>query len=218
MILMADRSELQCTEQGICTMRLTDTTVKSRMVLLPRVLLIPHLERRLFSVPSFISVNNNTVTFSHGKLELHYSGFTSDIGIPARIKTTALPALTHHVEPISTTNLVLANSSPTLPIVRVPTEILHQRLGTQNAPILLASKHSLWSDTKATLSGDGFCTNCIVAILPFKNNPCTPMTIPNSKYKWVSMDVQNNPMPSNLINGYKHKYLQCIVDIYLHRI
>ena len=54
MILLADGSELQCTEQGTCMMSL-----------LPRVLLIPHLDRRLFSVPSFTSVNNNTVTFSH---------------------------------------------------------------------------------------------------------------------------------------------------------
>ena len=188
------------------------------MVLLPHVLLIPHLDRRLFSVPSFTSVNNNTVTFSHGKLELHYSGFTSDIGIPARIKTTALPALTHHVDPISTTNLVSTNSSPTLPIVRVPTEILHQRLGTHNAPILLASKHSLWSDTKATLSGDGFCTDCRVAVLPFKNLPRIPMTIPGAKHDWVSMDIQDNPMPSNLINGYAHKSLLCIVDVYSRRI
>ena len=113
MILLDVGSELQCTEQGTCTMNLTDNTGKTRAVLLPHVLLIPHLDRQLFSVLSFTSVNNNTVTFSHGKVELHYSGFTSDIGIPTRIKTTALPALTNQVEPISMTNLVSANSSPT---------------------------------------------------------------------------------------------------------
>lgn len=188
------------------------------MVLLPHVLLIRHLDRRLFSVPRFTSVNNNTVTFSYGKLELYYSGFTSDISIPARIKTTSLPAHTYNVEPISTTNLVSTNRIPMSSFVRIPTEILHQWLGKQNAPILLASKHFLWSDMKAILSGDRFCTDFMVAVMPYKNLPCTPKTIPNSKHKWVSMDVQDRPMPSNLIYGYGQKSLLCIVDVYSRRI
>ena len=100
---------------------------------------------------------------------------------------------------------------------RVTTELLHDRLCALNAPLLLASKHELWKDTAAVLSGNGFCTDCRIAVITCTRKSMRPMNTTTQVNDWISVYIVPNRCPTEIIEGYNFVAFLAIVDIYSRR-
>ena len=112
---------------------------------LRRVLNVPGLDRRLFSVHSYCDIPGNGVNFTKDYMHFNFGNHVSKILCPGKDNPTAFP--------------VKINKQKKT-YKRITTDVIHDRLVRKISTILLASKHQLWDDVQATISGDGFCTDC----------------------------------------------------------
>ena len=72
-IYLADGSSVICTQSGSIDIPIIKNNKNLGTLILDDVLIVPHLDRRLFSVNSFLSKGNNWVHFEKNHIELGIS-------------------------------------------------------------------------------------------------------------------------------------------------
>ena len=130
-IKLADGTYTTCTHQGETTLNFTDDLGIQRLLHLQKVLIVPDLDKRLFSVTPFNTIYGNKITFSiHGVLLQFPNGTTLTLPPPKLISTAC----------------VMKTSKPS----KVNINVLHDRLGHRSINgLLTASDHGVWSDVIA---------------------------------------------------------------------
>lgn len=169
------------------------------------MLYVPGLNRRLFSVDSFRTIEGNGVTFDHNKVQLKIAGWICKTLTYGTIKESANESSHHkYITTEDTDNRK-----------KVSCEILHKRLGyISNVNVLYASKMKLWEDTYAKSTSHTWCTECKIEVINIRPLSQTPMAKPDEPHQWISIDVVENPytQSSDQMQG-TETYMLTIIDI-----
>ena len=140
---MADGSSVLCKESGDITIPIKRKQGPNFKLTLKDVLIVPFLDKRLFSVESLISKENNWVQFSRDSI---HSGIKSGPNI--RIPITSLQS----------TALVVINQekleTPDTQKKKVPEEVIHNRLHRSHGALATIRQENLWEDVEITPSPD----------------------------------------------------------------
>ena len=90
-IKLADGTHTNCTHQGEATINFTDELGFKKLLHLKKVLIVPDLDKHLFSVTQFSNIHGNKIMFSiHGVLLQFPSGTTLTLPPPQLVSTACL--------------------------------------------------------------------------------------------------------------------------------
>ena len=194
---------------------------QSRLVL-HRVLFVPGLNRRLFSIPAFCSNDAFTVHMSQRFIQL-------DFGDGATF-TTPLSSTTDSAHEMATSaadgtpvaseaapELAPADDEPvpseTRQLPRLALELAHDRLGHRALRSLMAaSLHGAWDDYRLTSSHDDWCEGCRIATSrsAARSRRGTPMA--EHPFQRIFMDIIPAPSNEGLTNSTAFPCFLLIVD------
>ena len=121
------------------------------------VLIVPNLDRRLFSVNSFLSKGQNWVHFNKEYIELGiHEGPAIKIPITS-LQSTAMVVNVSHKR-------TLPNSGTNKR--KLDTNILHDRFHRSDGALATIKAHDLWRDTSIVQGYDSICTSCKIMTIP----------------------------------------------------
>ena len=238
-VKVADGTILVSKQQGECNVDFYSDEGNKCTLHLHRVLHLPGLTRRLFSVGSFTSDPNYSVTYVRGAVKL---GFNRDnsltIDLPS-IDPSSFEATTSNDDDTSSTgespqlddlqadggektdawnpNCAKFRSSS---ISRMPVEMAHPIFGHRAITSLLnASKAEVWDDLQLIMTGDNWCDSCKVALSSVHRRSKQPMRM-NLDKPLSTIFIDTIPAPSNLrgIKGCNFKdylFIACPTSKYL---
>ena len=183
----------------------TNDTKKKRQKQIPirltRVLWVPNLDRRLFSVEAFTNLaNGNAMTFIAGKIFVRLAdGRRSEI-MAKKITPSISAAVGQHNEQVRTA---------------IDLDLLHDRLGHRNtSTILAASHHHLWLDVRAVATSETFCASCPIATIPHARKNRGPEQKPTRPLDRIGLDIIHNPVPDGVVPESSCQFLLAVIDYY----
>ena len=138
-------------------------------MILEDVLIVPNLDRRLFSVNAFLSKGHNWVHFTPDNIKLGIKDGPS-INIPI----TSLQSNAFIVDHIKRqpgdyakrNSNTPPNVSPQDKKIKINTNILHECLHRPDRFLATIQKHNLWRDVDITQGIDNLCTSCKIMTIP----------------------------------------------------
>ena len=203
MVKLADGSTCTSEEEGQCLLDIQGSDGKQHKLLLMRVLIVPGLDRRLFSVPTFTEYEGNSINFQNN-------------GITVKMGNVSMCVPTSKVGPLLAFHLSVANNASKLPR-RCGTnlEVLHQRLGHRAiTTILAASNNKIWGDQYAIAGSDQYCTSCKIACIRSNKKKNGPMTSAKGPKHRVFVDIIPNASQFGVTSGSIFPYFLLVVDQY----
>ena len=204
-IKVADGTHLKATHQGETIINfIADEGMEVDLRLL-RVLYVPGLQTRLFSIESFTSDGKTSANYSNGQVKLIFGKGTS-----ITIDLPHLPPASfrsQHATPVYT---MCGNSDPPAedledlsnrkvePVKkRMDVHLAHRIFGHKSIPALLnASNHDVWDDTTLFFGGDTWCDSCKIAVSHKQARSKTPMNINGKPLEHIFVDLV--PIPEVL--------------------
>ena len=156
-----------------------------RLLHLQKILIVPDLDKCLFSVTQFSTIYGNKITFSiHGVLLQFPTGTTLTLSPPKLVSTACL---------IRTTKSTKVNIN-----------VLHNKLGHCSINRLLtASNHGVWADVVAQLDITNKCITCPVASHKTATRSKQSVTPPDKPLHTLYLDTVPNQRPKGIIPPFK---------------
>ena len=121
------------------------------------VLIVPTLDRRLFSVNSFLSRGNNRVLFQDDYIELGIKG-----GPKIKIPITSLQSNAMIVNSQNEDYEEKQDHNKT----KINFNIIHHRFHRSHGTIVTIKARDLWEDTHITEGTDSICLSCKTMSIP----------------------------------------------------
>ena len=179
-IKLADGTHTNCTHQGEATIQFTDDLGIKQLLHLQKVLIVPDLDKRLFSVTQFSNVHGNKITFSiHGVLLQFPTGTTLTLPPPQLVSTACL----------------IRTSKPS----KININTLHNRLGHRSIHgILTASDHNVWADVVAQPDIINKCISCPIASHKMSTRSKKNVTPPETPLHTIYLDTVHYPRPKGI--------------------
>ena len=193
-IKLADGTYTTCTHQGEATLNFTDDLGLQRLLHLQKVLIVPDLDKRLFSVTQFSTIYGNKITFSiHGVLLQFPTGTTLTLPPPKLVSTAC----------------VMRTSKP----FKVNINVLHDRLGHRSINgLLTASDHGVWADVVAQPDIINKCITCPIASHKMATRSKQSVTPPDKPLHTLYLDTVPNPRPKGITSPSRCTNFLFIVD------
>ena len=175
----------------------TDDMGLKKSIHLAKVLTVPSLDRRLFSVTEFASYYGNKMTFSpHGVLFQFPSGSTLTLP-PQKLTSTACLSTTGNTKRILRTNI----------------NILHHWLGHWSIHGLLSAiDHNVWADSVAQQDLIGKCVTCPLASHKMAMRSKQQVTPPDCPVHTIFVDTIQNPRPKGITAESRCSHFLLVVD------
>ena len=158
-IYLADGSSVLCKHMENISLPINKNNKVIGSLVLEDVLIVPNLDRRLFSVNAFLSKGHNWVHFSRHMIKLGIKDGPS-INIPiTSLQSNALVVEHDHNQKLkdfpssSQQNIGLKNK------MKIDTGLLHNRLHRPAGVLATIRAHDLWRDVDITQSIDPLCTD-----------------------------------------------------------
>ena len=164
-VYLADGTKIICRNVGEILIPVTSTNGLKYTLRLKDVLIIPELDRRLFSVSSFLNQGNSWVNFRKGYIELGVkSGPIINIPLTA-LQSSAMmvqsaPKVKGNIELVSNFNKRKAHHESRANKKKISSDVIHSRFHKPQGVIATIQTEELWSDVDVVPSHDSFCTSC----------------------------------------------------------
>lgn len=180
-----------------------------------RVLYVPGLQTRLFSIESFTSDGKTSAVYSSGVVKLIFGkGITLTIELPHLPPTSfkCHELANEGIEEVETKSTShMCGNSPSTPsqldtelsnareheikVKRMDVNLGHRIFGHQSTSALLkASDLGVWEDLKMVEMGDNWCDQCHIAKITKHNRSKIPMEIKGRPLEHIFIDLV--PMPA----------------------
>ena len=117
------------------------------------VLIVPNLDRRLFSVNAFLNKGNNWVHFDKNFIKL---GINDGPTIKIPISSLQSNAMVVNI----------AKNDKRHSKTKINTNIIHSRFHRSDGAIATIKAHDLWNDVEVTQGNDFVCTSCKIMSIP----------------------------------------------------
>ena len=198
-VMLEDSSRVRATQQGSVNIKfISDQGIPSDLNL-HRVLYVPGLNTRLFSIPEFTRDSNFTVNFGDNYSQLIFGdGQTYKIPTPHKPKqkdTTLQLNSTRTKERGSTFTSV--RQQETLPTI--PVENGHKLLGHRSIRSLLTgSLYNVWADYRFSLSPDNYCEPCKISASSVTDLSKRPLPLTKTPFSCIFMDIIPHPSTGGL--------------------
>ena len=200
-IFLADGSTVLCNKMGTIHIPIKKHNKHLGTLKLEDVLIVPNLDRRLFSVGSFLAKGNNWVHFTRDSIELGIKG-----GPKLIVPITSLQ-----------TNAMVVNVSSkkqSHPKYKLSTEILHSRLHRSHGAFATVKAHNLWLDVDITQGTDQLCTSCKMMSIPAASRRKTRTSHVTRPLEEIQLDTVPNPEPLGLSSDSRYSYYLIFCDRY----
>ena len=138
-IFLADGSVVTCKEMGIINIPIQNGKTILGTLRLDNVLIVPSLDRRLFSVNSFLQNGNNWVHFENNSIHLGIRD-----GPKIRIPISSLQSNALIVREIKHQNRSRTQELNNIKKVKLNTNILHDRFHRSDGAMATIKAHDLW--------------------------------------------------------------------------
>ena len=211
-VFMADGSSIICKEAGDISIPLNQKTRNAFTLRLKDVLIIPELDRRLFSVNSFLNKGNNWVQFSSDFIEL---GIKS--GPRVRIPITSLQSSAMIVtksENKENINPNFKNNSKLDKKRKISLDMIHDRFLRSHGTFATIMQEDLWQDVTITPGIDKFCTSSKIMTIPTAARGKTRSSDCKKFLEEIQVDTVPNPEPFGLSAETRFKYFLIFCDRY----
>lgn len=177
--MLADSSTVHATQQGSIKIKFTSDQGDPCTLNLLRVLHVPGLNTRLFSIPAFTRDSYHTVNFGHNYAQLRFEyGQTYKIPTPIKnnITTTAYHVARTTPQSIETQSSTPSENIPQEPLLpAMSVEKGHKILDHISIRSLISgSLHNVWSDYRFVLAPDNYCESCKIAASKVQKYPNAP--------------------------------------------
>ena len=167
--MLADSSIVHATQQGEIKICFTSEQGKQCKLKLLRVLYIPVLNRRLFSIPAFVRDSKFNVTFLSNLTRFQFGDGTTFIIPVNRLVNISMEA-SHTVEE---EELHIKTSLPTMTVEKGHKILSHRSIRS----LLSGSINEVWADYRFIASPDEYCENFKIEAIKVqarsKNNAIT---------------------------------------------
>ena len=218
-IKVANGTMLKATHVGEVTLNFISDEGTEVDLRLLRVLHVPGLQTRLFSIESFTSDGKTSAVYSNGNVKLL---FGKEVTIT--IELPHLPSASFQCEvaeaanelssdPSSSSSIPMCGNNPSIPVQsnsilnnrgegesqkkRMDVNLAHRIFGHRSISALLnASNEKIWDDTIMVDMGDSWCDSCKIAKAAKMNRSKTPMDISGKPLEHMFIDLV--PMPATL--------------------
>jgi hypothetical protein len=219
-VRIADGTALQATHIGQANINFTSDNGQKCVLRLQRVLYVPNLHTRLFSIESFVSNGKYSATYLKNKVVL---GFRKDVEIT--IKLPHIPAGSFISQEVGDLAMECAftaqqvddihcaggEESPAFQPVnwnqpnrdgkkkRMNAELGHSIMGHRSVNSLLhGSSSNVWDDITFVLNGDSWCDNCKIAVSNTQRSK-KPMRFTTKPLEQIFIDLVPAPAIMNQV-------------------
>jgi len=206
-IFLADGSAVLCKEMGTIEIPILDGHTKLGILRLDNVLIVPSLDRRLFSVNSFLQNGNNWVHFENSHIHLGIKDGPK-IKIPiSSLQSNAL--VVGELKPIDKSNKAHGRFNKK---VKLTTNVLHDRFHRSDGALATIKAHDLWEDVHIIPGNDSICTSCKIMTIPAASRGKIRNSQPTSPLEEIQIDTVPNPEPLGLSSESRYNYFLILCD------
>ena len=216
LIYLADGSTVMCKFMGNINIPIVAKKKELGTLILEDVLIVPNLDRRLFSVNAFLSKGHNWVHFTHDNIKLGIRNGPS-IDIPI----TSLQANAMVVDHTKCTPKYFANNTQSAQAdqkdykkIKITTNTLHDRLHRSDGVLATVQAHNLWRDAEVTQGIDTICTSCKIMTIPAHARGKSRTSIVSKPLDEIQVDTVPNPEPMGLSADTRYNYFLIFCDRY----
>ena len=207
-IYLADGSTVLCRTMGNVRIPIHKGNIEIGTLILEDVLIVPNLDRRLFSVHAFLSKGHNWVHFSQTEIQLGIKNGPS-INLPV----TSLQSNAFVVDHKKLTNNNTIDQS-SYNKVKVSTDILHNRLHRPDGVLATIRAHNLWRDVDVVQGTDKMCTSCKIMSIPATSRGQNRTSQVSQPLEEIQVDTVPNPEPMGLSADTRFNYFLILCDRY----
>jgi len=220
-IQTADGTKLKAYLKGKVRIKyVTDENVNV-ILTLQRVLYVPEMKSRLFSIESFISNENCSAHYSDNSVILtvpHGHRITIPLPHIPQAVFTAMPAIDPSAGASDENKVWLpskwheANANK-IKKRKMNVELAHEIFGhVANTSLMNASHADVWDDIILQFNGDSWCDQCRIAVSKKHARSKEPMRFDNVPFKHLFIDLMQAPAVLKGVKGYNSPYFLLIVD------
>ena len=210
-IFLADGSSVLCKEMGQVNIPIKHGRRDFGTLVLEDVLIVPNLDRRLFSVNSFLARGNNWVHFENQHIELGIQDGPK-IKIPlSSLQTNAMIVNTRRNK-YSDESIPTPTTDQTKDMVKINMNKIHERFHRSEGAIATIRAHNLWNDVEITDGIDHICTSCKTMTIPAASRGKSRSSIITSPLEEIQVDTVPNPEPIGLNSESKYNYFLILCD------
>ena len=199
-IFLADGSSVQCRMMGIIEIPIHKKNKLIGTLKLDDVLIVPNLDRRLFSVNSFLSKGNNWVHFDKNYVQLGIND-----GPTIKIPITSLQ---------SNAMVVKMTKNNQKPKNKINANIIHSRFHRSDGAIATIKAHDLWNDVEVTQGIDFVCTSCKIMSIPSSSRGKRRESQISLPLEEIQVDTVPNPEPIGISSESRFNYFLILCDRY----
>ena len=172
------------------------------------MLIVPSLDRRLFSVNSFLQNGNNWVHFENNSIHLGIRD-----GPKIKIPITSLQSNALIVGDKETKDADKGlNHMPVTKKVKLSTNILHDRFHRSDGALATVKAHDLWKDVQIIPGIDSLCTSCKIMTIPASARGKSRNSQVTFPLEEVQIDTVPNPEPLGLSSESRYNYFLILCD------
>ena len=210
-VYLADGSKISCNKVGDIVIPMLDNRENRHTLRLKNVLIIPKLDRRLFSVNSFLTQGNCSVNFKADFIEL-----ITKSGPKIKIPMSSLLSTVMNFRESSTqeTTEISNNNKTQLKTKKIPSDIIHSRFHKSEGVIATINSETLWEDVRVIPSIDKFCTSCKITSIPHRARVKTRNSTPKTFLEEIQVDTVPNPEPLGVSSETRAKFFLIFCDRY----
>ena len=217
LIYLADGSTVLCKFMGNINIPIFENRTKLGTLILEDVLIVPNLDRRLFSVNAFLSKGHNWVHFTQDNIKLGIKNGPS-INIPiTSLQSNAFVVDHEKCQPknyAKRDSKTPSNVSPRDKRIKINTNILHERLHRPDGVLATIQAHNLWRDVDITPGIDNMCTSCKIMTIPAHSRGKPRTSIVSKPLDEIQVDTVPNPEPMGLSADTRFKFFLIFCDRY----
>ena len=219
LIYLADGSTVLCKFMGHINIPIKENGTEIGTLILEDVLIVPNLDRRLFSVNAFLSKGHNWVHFTQNYIKLGIKNGPS-LNIPiTSLQSNAFIVDHTKCHPKDYANQVQDKSPNNNNIVqdkktKINTNVLHDRLHRPDGVLATIQAHNLWRDVEVTQGIDHMCTSCKIMTIPAHARGKTRKSQVTRPLDEIQVDTVPNPEPMGLSADTRFKYFLIFCDRY----
>ena len=215
MIYLSDGSPVLCKHMGNISIPINKNKRILGSLILEDVLIVPNLDRRLFSVNTFLSKGHNWVHFSRHTIKVGIK-VGPNINIPiTSLQSNAL--VVDHFKNVKSNEFVISPMSPPQSITskkntKLDTGLLHTRLHRLDGVFATIRAHVLWRDVDITQSIDPFYTTCKIMTIPAHARDKITESKVYIPLDEIQIDTVPNPEPMGLSADTRSNYCLILCD------
>ena len=215
-VYLADGTKIFCNTIGDIIIPILCTKGSKYVLRLKEVLIIPELDRRLFSVSSFLKQGNSWMSFQSTHIEL---GMKAGPVIHVPITSLQSIAMVANDETtVKVSNITASNKnedeSVSFKRKRISSDVIHSRFHKTEGVLATINSEGLWEDVLIIPSVDKFCTSCKITSIPHAARSKTRTSTPKSFLEEIQVDTVPNPEPLGVSAETRYKFFLIFCDRY----